>query len=266
MLDRLRPPAAGLILDMDGVLWKDSVPIGDLPRVFDGISSKGLKVALVTNNATLTVDDNLAKLKSFGVTLEPWQIITSSHGIVRALCDRFPVGTSVFVVGEAGVITALRAQGFQVIDDPNDRTPVQAVVGGFDRSLTYQKLNRGAAHIRSGAAYYGTNPDPTFPTPEGLAPGAGSILAALSAASGKSPTIIGKPAPFLFQLAAERMQLSKDQVLVVGDRLETDIDGGSNWGARTALVLSGVSSQEQLRGRQPQPDLVAANLTELVGA
>lgn len=266
MLDGLRPPVAGLVVDMDGVLWKDAMPIGDLPGVFGRIASRGLKITLATNNATLTVDDNLAKLKSFGVTLDPWQIVTSSHGIVRALCDLFPGGGSVFVLGEVGVMTALREQGFQVIDDPSDRTPVQAVVGGFDRGLTYQKLNRAAAHIRGGAAYYGTNPDTTFPTPEGLAPGAGSILAALSAASGKSPIIIGKPAPFLFQLAAERMHLSKEQVLVVGDRLETDIDGGSNWGARTALVLSGVSMREQLGNRQPHPDLVAADLTELLGA
>lgn len=265
MLETLRPPVEGLIVDMDGVLWKDAAPIGNLARVFGRVSAQGLKVTLATNNATLTVEDNLAKLRGFGVQLEPWQIVTSAHGVVKALCDRFPQVGPVFVLGEAGLMTALAAQGFHVIDDPNDRTAVIAVVGGFDRGLTYQKLNRATAHIRAGAAFYGTNPDTTFPTPDGLAPGAGAILAALGAASGVTPIVIGKPAPFLFQLAADRMKLSKEQVLVIGDRLETDIDGGSAWGARTALVLSGVSSREQLKGRKPQPDLVAADLAELLG-
>ncbi len=266
MLSSVRPPIEGLILDMDGVLWKDSSPIVDLQRVFHQIESDGLRVTLATNNATLTVADNLAKLKGFGVNLEAWQIVTSSDGIVKALCDRFPQGGAVFVVGENGVVSALREQGFHVIDDPGDKTAVEVVVGGFDRGLTYAKLQRASMHIRNGAAFYGTNPDTTFPTPEGLAPGAGAILAALSAASGATPIVIGKPASFLFELAAGRMQLSKDQVLVVGDRLETDIDGGSAWGARTALVLSGVSKREQLRGRKPQPDWVATDLAELIGA
>ncbi len=264
MLDDLKPPVRGLIVDMDGVLWKDSSPIGDLRVVFEEISRTGLKITLATNNATLTVADNLAKLSGFGVSLEPWQVVTSSEALAAVLCERFPRRGTVFVVGEAGVESALEHVGFRVGVDPADDTPVVAVVAGLDRDLTYQKLRRAASHIRSGAAYYGTNPDPTFPTPGGLIPGAGAILAALTAATGSQPIVIGKPAPYLFRIASERMRLSKDQVLVVGDRLETDIDGGNAWGARTALVLSGVSTRDQLKDRHPAPDLVAASLTELV--
>lgn len=264
MLRSLRPPVRGLIVDMDGVLWKDSTSIGDLPSIFGEVAARGLKLTLATNNATMTVADNLRKLGTFGVTLEPWQIVTSSEAIAHALCERFPDRGSVYVVGEAGAIAALQESGFRVITDPDDRSPVVAVVGGIDRAFTYQKLSRATIHIRGGALYYGTNPDLTFPTPEGLVPGAGAILAALTAASGTTPIVVGKPAPFLFELAAERLQLSREELLVVGDRLETDIDGGKAWGARTALVLSGVSTRAQLGGRPVQPDLLADDLTQLL--
>ncbi len=264
MLDSLRPPIHGLIVDMDGVLWKESTPLGDLPVIFREVAARGLKITLATNNATMTVEENLAKLRGFGVELEPWQIVTSSQAVARALCARFPERGAVFVVGEEGVMAALRQEGFSVSGQADDVSPVIAVVAGIDRGLTYEKLRLATTFIRGGAAYYGTNPDTTFPTPEGLVPGAGSILAALNSASGRTPIVVGKPAPFLFQLAAERMQLDREVLLVVGDRLETDIDGGRAWGARTALVLSGVSTREQLAGHNPQPDLVATDLRQLV--
>ncbi len=263
MLDALQPPVLGLIVDMDGVLWKESTPIGNLRAVFETVAARGLRITLATNNATMTVDENLDKLKGFGVNLEPWQIVTSSQAVAHTLSERFPGRGRVFIVGEEGVRAALREEGFAVSEDDED-APVVAVVAGIDRSLTYDKLRRATTFIRGGAAYYGTNPDTTFPTPEGLVPGAGSVLAAITSATGVQPVVIGKPAPFLFQLASERMQLGKHEVLVVGDRLETDVDGGCAWGARTALVLSGVSTREQLRERQLQPNLVAADLTQLI--
>ena len=143
---------------------------------------------------------------------------------------------------------------------------VMAVVGGMDRGLSYAKVRRAMAHIRNGARFYGTNPDPTFPTPEGLVPGAGAVIAALRAAGGVDPIIIGKPAAFMFHLCAERAQLPMQELLVVGDRLETDIAGGQSVGARTALVLSGVSTREQAAQWQPQPDVIAQDLATLVGA
>ncbi len=266
MLASIQPPVLGLIVDMDGVLWKDSTSIGDLPGIFGAVTSLGLKIALATNNATMTVADNLNKLAGFGVRLDPWQVVTSSDAIANALCDRYPARGAVFAVAEAGAIAALSEAGFRVIVDPDDASPVVAVVAGIDRGLTYKKLNRATMHIRTGAAFYGTNPDPTFPTPEGLVPGAGAVLAALTAASGTTPIVVGKPAPFLFQLAAQRMHLARAQVLVVGDRLETDVDGGHAWGARTALVLSGVSTRSQLQGRSVQPDFVADDLAQLLRA
>lgn len=264
MLERLTPPIRGLILDMDGVLWKDTSPIGSLPQIFEHIRQRHLKVVLATNNATATTNEYLDKLIGFGVSLESEQIVTSSDAIAHLFLKEFPNKGAVFIVGENGVISALCDQGFHPITDPDDVTPVIAVVGGIDRTLTYQKLSRATFHIRSGVPFYGTNPDATFPTPGGLVPGAGSILSAMETAGGVKPIVIGKPAPFMFELSARRMGLNKNEILVVGDRLETDIAGGQGIGCRTALVLSGVSSIQQAQEWTPQPDLIAADLAELV--
>ena len=194
------------------------------------------------------------------------QITTSAEATARTLEARFPSAGAVFVVGEHGLETRLRESGFEVITDPEDHRSVIAVVAGFDRGFTYQKLQAAATQIRTGAAFYGTNPDPTYPTPEGLVPGAGPIIAAIAAAAEKTPTIIGKPSPLMFEVAAERIGVAKQDILVVGDRLETDIAGGQSWGVRTALVLSGVATVDQAWAWRPKPDIVAADLTELVGA
>jgi 4-nitrophenyl phosphatase len=264
MLDKFSPPVRGLILDMDGVLWKDDSPIGNLPAIFERISACGLKVTLATNNATKTVDEYLDKLSGFGVTLEPRQIVNSSEATAHALSNKYPQKGSIFVVGENGIISALREKGFAPIIDPEDKTQPVAVVSSWDRQLTFDKLRRATLHVRAGAPLYATNADRSFPTPEGLIPGAGSILAALETATDVKAIVIGKPSPLMLELAAERMGLNKDQVLVVGDRLETDIAGGQALKARTALVLSGVSTVEQAEAWQPKPNLIVDNLTELV--
>ena len=264
MLDKLSPPVRGLILDMDGVLWKDSTPIGDLHAIFDRIQSRGLKVTLATNNATSTVEDYLKKLRGFGVTLEPWQIVNSSEATVHELVNRYPNRGAVFVVGENGIVTALRDKGFTPITDPDDKTHPIAVVSSWDRQLTFQKLRRATLHVRAGAPLYATNADRSFPTPEGLIPGAGSILAALETATDIKATVVGKPSPLMMELATERMDLNRDEVLVVGDRVETDIAGGQAMNARTALVLSGVTTLQQAEAWKPKPDLIAKDLTELL--
>ena len=266
MLERLSPPPRGLILDMDGVLWKDDDPIGDLPEIFHRIQARGLQVVLATNNATKTVDEYLSKLRSFGVTLEPWQIVTSSEATAHVLAKRFPQLGPVFVVGENGIVSALRQKGFMPITDPDDETCPIAVVSSFDRRVTFQKLRRATLHIRAGVAFYGTNGDRTFPTPAGLIPGAGSILAALEAATDVKPTVIGKPSAFMLAISTERMRLANDEILVVGDRLETDVAGGQSVGAHTALVLSGVSTLEQANVWTPKPDLIVGSLSDLLGA
>jgi 4-nitrophenyl phosphatase len=264
-LDDLEPPVRGLILDGDGVLWKDSEPIGDLAAVFRLISRRQLTATVATNNAMMTVDEYLTKLRDFGVALDAWQIVTAGEATADTLASAFPQRGPVFVVGEHGLRRALRERGFEVAVDPGLDRAFVAVIAGIDQDFTYAKLQRASSLIRAGVPFYGTNPDPTFPTPRGLVPGAGAVLAAIAAASGREPTIVGKPAPLLFRTAAGRMQLSAESLLVVGDRLETDIAGGQAFGARTALVLSGVSTSQQAANWSPSPTLIASSLEQLLG-
>ncbi len=247
------------ILDMDGVLWKGNQPIGDLPAIFAQIDQLGCKVIFATNNATRTPAEYVDALASFGVHAEPWQILTSADGVTAYLCSKFPNGGPVYIVGEKGVVEACLENGFYEADQD-----VLAVIAGFDRQLTYEKLRIATLLLHKGVPFIGTNPDVTFPTPEGLVPGAGSILAALTAASDVQPIIVGKPQPVIYQVALERLGLSPRQVLVVGDRPETDIVGAQQIGCLTALVLSGVTDHAKASQWKPAPDLIADDLSSVI--
>jgi len=259
MISSLSPAIKALILDMDGVLWKDDQPIGNLPKVFARIKEIGLKVILATNNAMRSADQHQQKLARFGVTVEEWQVVNSGMAVAYLLSQKFPQGGPVFVVGEGGLIKALEKNGFY----PAEKD-VLAVVCGFDRQATFEKFTKATILIRRGAPFIGTNPDRTFPTPEGLIPGAGSFIAFLEAATDVKPIIAGKPFPTLFQLAIDRLMLSPLEILAVGDRLDTDILGGQQAGCRTALVMSGVTSATELEAWSPKPDLVAPDLLSLL--
>jgi len=249
---------------MDGVLWRENTAIGDLPSIFARIRERGLKVACATNNASRTTEEFLEKFASHGVKLEPWQIVTSSLATAHRLGQEYPKGSTVFVIGENGIQRALEEKGFHVIVDSEDDTAVDAVVVSIDWHLNYPKLRRATFHIRAGAAFYGTNPDKSFPTPQGLAPGSGSILAALEAASDVKPLVIGKPEPFMMHLTLERLGSQPEATLVVGDRLETDISAGQAAGCKTALVLSGVSTREQAQQWSPAPDIICDDLNSIL--
>ncbi|MCP4140560.1 MAG: HAD-IIA family hydrolase [Chloroflexi bacterium] len=252
-----------LILDMDGVLWRGEETIGDLPAIFDAIAQRGLKVTLATNNSTRTPDAHLEKLARFGVELDVSQALTSSMATGALLKENFPEGGDLFIVGMDGLFKAVEAEGFQTFCEENvPKNPV-AVVAGVDWKIDYQKIANASLLIQDGVPYYGTNPDRTFPTPQGLLPGAGTILAAIEAASGVKPIVAGKPEPYLFQLAMRRMGVMPKETLMVGDRLETDVLGGQNAGCKTALVLSGVTSREDAEAWNPRPDLIIDDLGSL---
>ena len=260
MIHSLQPRVRGLILDMDGVIWRSNQPIGNLAFLFQQMKDAQLGVMLATNNATLSIEQYLAKLQGFGIQLEPWQIINSGQATAYRMSQDFPQGGSVYLVGENGIATALAERGFSL----SDQDDIVAVVVGLDRNITYEKLKHATLAIRRGIPFYGTNPDPTFPAPEGLLPGAGSIITTVQTASGVAPVIAGKPFPAMFNLALERMGLKPEETLCVGDRLDTDIAGGQRVGCRTAVVLTGVSTLEEAQAWMPAPDLIAPDLTTLL--
>ena len=252
-----------LILDMDGVLWKSDAPIGNLITIFETIESRGLKVAFATNNGTRTPEQYVERLSGFGVKAEPWQIITSSLAVAELLSERIPAGGPVFAIGEEGLRVALRDKNF----DPlllGDSRKALAVVMGIDRDINYNKVSEAALLVRSGVPFYATNSDMTFPTTRGEIPGAGAWVSVIVSATGINPIFAGKPAPFLFEMARERLGTAREETLVVGDRLETDIAGGQEIGCPVAIVLSGVSSIDQVSAWNPAVDFIAKDLQELI--
>ena len=258
VLTKIKPDIKAVIIDMDGVLWKADQAICNLPDLFDNFSTHNIKVLLATNNAMSTVQQYVQKLAIFGASLEPWQILTSGMAVAHLMQQRFPAGGPVYIVGEQAMIDTLKEYGFY----HNSKESI-AVVGAADRTFNYEKLKDAALLLRKGLPFFYTNADPTYPTPEGLAPGAGSILAAIKAATDVQPIVAGKPEPYLFQFAMERLNTIPENTLVIGDRLETDILGGHRAGCKTALVLSGVATQEDAQNYSPKPDIIIDDITFL---
>lgn len=250
-----------LILDMDGVVWKGDAPIGDLPATFVRIRERGFKFIFATNNGTKTPEEYQQKLSDLGVAVQADQIVTSALGIAYLLAQKYPKGTKVFLIGENGMKTALEDEGFEILGVEN-APQAQAVVMGIDREISFQKVAEATLLVRAGVPFYTTNTDRTFPTPRGEIPGSGSWLAVVVSATGIQPIVAGKPFPFMMELAMERLGTSREDTLVVGDRLETDIAAGQAVGCPTALVLSGVSKRED--AKDWNPTIIVESLSLLV--
>jgi len=245
------------------VIWRGYEPVIDIKALFDRIHQLGCQPFCVTNNATSTVDEYLDKLRNYDVELSSDQILTSAEATAEYLEDNIQKGSSVYVIGEEGLKETIAKHGFGISDRPETDHP-SAVVVGLDFNITYKKIYLAANLIREGTLFIGTNPDKTFPMPGGVAPGAGSIISPVEAASGTVPVIIGKPEKYLFQLAMARSGSGPGETLMIGDRLETDILGAQQAGIRTALVLTGIASLEDAENWKPRPDMIGETVLEIL--
>jgi HAD superfamily hydrolase (TIGR01450 family) len=224
-----------VIFDLDGVLYRGDEPIPGAAQAVSRIESSGAQVRYLTNNSTQTRASFAAKLTALGITAKPCQVFTSAAGAGRLLS-----GSSAFVIGEEGLRDELRQAGCEVVESGE----AECVVVGACWGLTYAMLDDAQWRIRCGARYLATNLDSTFPVEGGrLRPGAGAIVAAVSAASGREPEIVvGKPEPTLVDLILAETKLSKAETLLVGDRMDTDIECARRAGVDSALVLTGVTA------------------------
>lgn len=256
----------GLVLDMDGVLWHGDRPLPGLRELFAALERPPLPFVLATNNATKTVAQYVRKLERLGVTARVEQILTSPVATAGYLRQRYPEGENVYVVGEVGLKQTLADADFRVIGPAEVRAGEVAavVVGGLvTDTLSYELLALGSLLVRRGAAFVATNYDLTYPSEIGQLPGAGAVLSVITRASGVQPTVIGKPHPAMFAEALRRLGTRPDETLMVGDRLETDIEGAAAAGLKTALILTGVSQREDVGS--VVPDYIFGDLLELVG-
>lgn len=253
----------GMIIDMDGVLWRGDQVLPGVPELFTHLRQNDIRFVLATNNATATPSTYRERMRNAGVEVSDREIVTSALATAAYLAQTMEKSDPVLVIGDEGIRQALIDEGFSLTDQPSE---AGAVVAAMSRTVCWHDLAEATLALRRGVPFIGTNPDPSFPTERGQVPGAGAILAALEAASDRSPTVIGKPEPFLYRRATEILGTETGETLIVGDRLGTDILGGVRIGAPTALMLTGVTSRQMADESDVQADYLFNNLNELLSS
>lgn len=260
------------IVDMDGVLWQGDKAMPGLVAFFQALRLRNIRFILATNNASLTSEQYVTKLARMGVQVDVTEILTSGMATALYLKERTdPATTRIFVVGEDGARQPLLEQGFILtepykVNDNSNSKGADYVVCGKDETLTWAKLATATLDIRAGAKFIGTNADITLPTERGVILGNGAILAALEVATGVKPTIIGKPEPIIYQQALAKLGVDINQTVAIGDRLDTDILGAVRTGIRSILVLTGISSEEDLKTIDYQPTWIMPDILAVTKA
>ncbi|MFM8973360.1 MAG: HAD-IIA family hydrolase [Actinomycetota bacterium] len=251
-------------LDLDGVVWRGEVAIPGSSVAVARLRDAGRRVVFVTNNSGATVAAYLARLEAVGIRADAADLLTSAQCAADLLVGDLPPGSVVHACAGPGVVEALEAAGFVVTRDP--AVGAAAVVVGWHRAFDFAALDAASAAVRAGARLVATNPDPTSPTPAGLLPGNGALVAAVSTASGVTPVIAGKPEAAAVRLLRRRFG---DHGVMVGDRPSTDGAFAAALGWPFALVLSGVTGPGAGPGGEPVPDpapsIMGADLAAIVG-
>jgi glycerol 3-phosphatase-2 len=252
------------LLDLDGVVYIGRNVVPNAAESLARARVDGMQLAFVTNNAARPPSAVAEHLSELGIPAEPAAVITSSQAAAHYLADRLPAGANVLVIGTVGLIEALRERGLNPVHTADDQ-PL-AVVQGYSPSTDWALLAEGAIAINRGLPWVATNLDPTVPSPRGPLPGNGSLVAALRHATGVTPVATGKPDPTMHRETLERTGAKAP--IVVGDRLDTDIQGARAVGCDSLLVLTGVTSPSDLLTARPdhRPDYVARDLRGLLVA
>lgn len=248
-----------LFVDMDGVIVMSGSPIPEAVDVVNRLNSRG-EVFVLSNNSTRSRKKIAENLKDIGVKLPAGRVINSAFVLAKFLREeKGPL--SVFTIGEEGLDLELQELGHE-ITTPEDS---EVVAVGMDRGLTYKKLDRALTSLNGGATFFATNSDSTFPTPEGESPGAGASVGAIQGMGYEPERIVGKPSEVAANIAMEVAGVSEpSECLVIGDRLETDILLGERAGMDSALVLSGVETEESLEKSDLKPTYVVQELPDIL--
>jgi HAD superfamily hydrolase (TIGR01450 family) len=250
------------LLDLDGVVYLGGHPIAGAAEALAKAVASGMRLAFVTNNASRTPSAIAAQLTGLGVAARAEDVITSAQAAARLLAERLPPGAPVLVIGGMGLRVAVLERGFRPVSVASERPA--AVVQGYNPGLTYGQLAEGALAVAAGAWYVASNVDATLPTPRGRQPGNGALVQVIATATGHAPVVAGKPEPPLHAEAVARSGARNP--LVVGDRLDTDIESAVRSGADSLLVLTGVSRPVDvvLAAAQCRPTYLAEGLAGLL--
>ncbi len=233
-----------VIFDLDGVIYRGHTPIPGAGDVTRWLAAKGYQVYYFTNNSTKTRVSYVELLASYDIVTDAEHIVTSASLTARYFQENDLLPATALVVGEGGLAEELRHAGLKVVRRPAG--PVDYVIVGMDRKFTYCKLHEAQQAILAGAKFIATNRDATYPIEDNVIPGGGSIVAAVTTAAEREPLLIGKPSPEAGRLIAYHAGVQPHEMLIVGDRLETDIEMGRRARLLTCLVLTGISSIEEI--------------------
>jgi NagD protein len=226
------------LMDMDGVLVHEEQAIAGADRFLAGLRDRGIPFLVLTNNSIYTRRDLAARLRASGLDVPEESIWTSALATARFLEEQRP-GGSAFVIGEAGLTTALHQAGYTLTERDPDY-----VVLGETRTYSFERITHAIRLVALGARFIATNPDPTGPAPDGPLPATGSVAALISRATGVEPYFVGKPNPLMMRSALNAIDAHSETTAMVGDRMDTDVVAGLEAGLETVLVLSGVTTRE----------------------
>jgi phosphoglycolate/pyridoxal phosphate phosphatase family enzyme len=268
-----------LLVDLDGVVYLGAEPVPGVAAVLAARAAAGDDVVYVTNNSMWYRADYVTRLSGMGAPVSPDLIVSSARATALYLRDLEPPVRRVLVVGGPGLVHEVRDAGIEVLyaGDAAERWiasgrdaaaavgSVDAVVVGLDTDFTYARLACAAAAVRAGARFVATNRDPIYPMEKGFMPGAGSVVAAIVTASGHEPVSIGKPGPLLLEVAARAADRNVAEAVMIGDSMVTDIPAAHAVGARSVLMLTGITTRAQVEAmpESARPTEIAADAAEL---
>ena len=250
------------LLDLDGVVYLGGTAIPGAAEALRKAGAAGMRLAYVTNNAFRTPAAIAALLTSFGAPASPQDVVTSAQAAARLLAERLPAGAPVLVIGGSGLRMAVRERGLRPVSTAADKP--QAVVQGYSPDVNYSMLAEGGLAVAAGALFVASNGDLTLPSRRGRQPGNGSLIQVVATATGVQPLVAGKPEPPLHRESV--LRTGARHPLVVGDRLDTDIEGAHRVGADSMLVLTGVTGPAEAVAAPPsqRPTYLAEDLTGLL--
>ncbi|MGO1769540.1 MAG: HAD-IIA family hydrolase [Microbacterium sp.] len=246
------------LTDMDGVLVHEDAAIPGASDLLEQWRATGTPFLVLTNNSIFTPRDLAARLRSSGIDVPEENIWTSALATAAFLKQQNPGGTA-FVIGEAGILTALHEAGFIMTETNPDY-----VVVGETRNYSFEALTKAVRFINDGARFISTNPDATGPSKQGVLPATGAINALITKATGREPYIVGKPNPMMFRSALNRIGAHSETTGMIGDRMDTDIVAGIEAGLRTVLVMTGISDEATIRAYPFRPDEIVDSVAALV--
>ncbi|SIR87514.1 HAD-IIA family hydrolase [Natronorubrum thiooxidans] len=248
------------ILDVDGTIIRGEELLPNVTNGLYALEDAGIDRLLFSNNPTRGSDHYGERLEPHGITIDPETVLTSATVSAAYLATTHP-GATVYLVGSERLEAILRDAAIEVTDDPEG---ADVVLGSFDKNFSYGGLWGALRALEGDVPFYGTDPDATIPIDDGEIPGTGAILAAMEAVAGREPdAILGKPSSIAATAAMDRLEADPERTLVVGDRLDTDIQLGNRAGMTTALVRTGVTDQAALEGAAVQPDYVLDSLADV---